>query len=343
MIDKGAQHMGEEMSRYNLGSFVVLICLFGMWLFVENFLIAQQLPEEYESMGGHGISLNHAAVAATDGVAAVRVNPALLSKQKVYNLACGYQWPTVGREFYQAGVVDGRTSKISAGISYTSFSDNYIYYRQSEKADINDSPIARRGSLALSQTLGQWALGVGFTYVEGFPFWSELVFDGKDSQKPQLKKGVGANLGISFALNSQIDLGAAVENISNPKVSSYLPRTGRVGLAYRWAQELQLLFDYRNRERVPEFEGPAIEEANGKNRATELDPEQAIIGGFEAQIQDVIRLTGSIGISADKRQFASAGLAVVNKSFTLAYGIRRPNLEKSVNQHAISTSFDLSI
>jgi hypothetical protein len=328
------------------GSLVRGLLIAALWVRVlleSEVVSAQNIPEEYESMGGHGLGLNDAAVASADGIAAVRVNPGLLSRQRIYNFACGYHWPTEGRDFYQAGVVDGKTSKIAAGISYTSFQENYVYFRQSSQASVNDAPIARRGSIALSQSFEQWSIGFGVTYVEGFPFWSEMVREPSQLSKPPLRKGLGANAGISWTLSSNVDAGLAVENASNKKISAYLPRTLRGGVSYRWSKDIQFLFDYRNRERIPEFESLRPFDLDNVREAESLDAEQSLIGGFDAQFYEVMRLTGSFGGSNDARRFAAAGLAITNKGFTIAYNVRRPNLQKNANHQAISMSLDLSI
>ncbi len=308
-------------------------------------LVGGRLPEEYESMGGHGLSLNNAAVASTDGAAAVRTNPSLLAKQKSYTVTGGYHWPTVGREFYQAAIVDGKTSKIAAGFSYTSFMEDYKYYRIDERSSPWDSPITKRAAIGAGQgIIDGWFLGIGATYIESSPLWSDLVLNPNQIDNPEKRRGFGVNFGISTNLGQNIDLGAAIENATNQKINSYLPQTIRVGAAFRWFPEAQFLIDYKQRERVPEFESKQMTSLEALTTREKLAPEQMILAGVEAQAYDVIRLSGSYGHAlGEYKRSVAAGVAVVNRGFSIAYAWSRPFLNEVSTHQAVSLSLDVTI
>lgn len=306
--------------------------------------VAGRIPEEYESMGGHGLSLNNAAVASTDGAAAVRINPSLLAKQKAYTLTGGYHWPTEGREFYQAAIVDGKTSKVAAGFSYTSFMEDYRYYRLDDRSSPWDSPISKRASVGAGQGIDRWFLGIGATYIESSPLWNSLVLNPNQIDKPERQRGFGVNLGVSASLTQNIDFGAAVENASNQKINSYLPQTLRAGFAYRWSSELQMLIDYKQRARVPEFESKQVPSLESSESQDKLQPEHLVIGGAELQLHDVIRVSGSYGHEiGDSKRSIAAGFAFVNKGFSIAYAWSRPFLDQVATHQAVSLSFDVTI
>jgi opacity protein-like surface antigen len=328
----------------NLKAVAWFLALVSGHLHGETLQLQGRIPEEYESMGGHGLSLNNAAVAATDGAAAVRINPALLARQKLYTLTAGYHWPTQGREFYQAGVVDGKTAKIAAGFSYTSFMEDYRYARINEKASAYDSPISKRAAVGVGQAFESWFLGLGATYIEASPFWNELVLEPNRQDDPEKKKGFGLNLGLSTTIGSQLDLGASIENASNAKINSYLPQTVRAGAAYRWSGELQFVFDYRSRTRVPEFEATQVASLESQAAPVKLKPEQMVLAGFEAQVQDVIRVSGSFGSEmGQERRCVAAGVAVVNKGYSISYAWSRPVLAETASHQAVSLSFELAM
>lgn len=305
-----------------------------------------QIPDEYESASGHSIALNNAAVAATDGASAIRSNPALLAKNKQYTVTGGYHWPMSGRDYYQASIVDGKTSSVAAGLTYTSFPDNYAYVRDSYKASPYDAPIVRRGVVGVGQAFGGWFLGIGGTYVEGCPIWSQSAKYGPDFDRNERIKGFGVNLGLATALTHDLDLGMSVENASNQKISDYAPRTYRAGIAYRFLPTVQGLLDIRQRDRVMAFEGdqqvslePKDAEASGN-----LAPEQMIIGAFEAQIQDFLRFTASYagGINNDRKSL-SGGLAVVTQNISLSYTVARPYMASTAMHQAIAVSIDVTM
>src|SRR5262245_12398472 len=133
----------------------------------------RQIPDEYETTSGHGVAMNNAGYAANDPISAIRANPALMAQQKAYQVSGGYHWPMEGREYFQAAVVDSKTSNVAAGVCYTGYTDDYAYARDDDRASKFDSPIIRRGVLGLAQTFGQLQMGIGGTYVEGHALQSQ--------------------------------------------------------------------------------------------------------------------------------------------------------------------------
>ena len=159
-----------------------------------------RVPDEYESTGGHIGGFSNGGVAAVGGVTAVRANPAMLSEDKEYTVSMGYHWPSGGREFYQAGVVDSKTSPVAAGVSYTGFNDEYDYSQDSSVEVESDSPIMKRAALAMSQSFGAFSAGLGGGYVEAHPLrGTESFVDDEESIK-----GYTLNFGMAGYLGKQL-------------------------------------------------------------------------------------------------------------------------------------------
>lgn len=301
-----------------------------------------QIPDEYESISGHGIAMNNAGFASNDGASAIRANPALLALQKQYTVTAGYHWPSVGRDYFQAAVVDSQTSSVAAGVSYTGFSDDYEYFRENRDASPFDSPLIRRGSIGVAQSFGVLALGVGGTYVESRPTWSDRY---RIAQTDKNIRGVGLNLGVAAPLTPEISVGGSVENVSNNKIKDYAPRTIRAGLAYSFTKMVVGFLDFRQRERVSEFEARSKVDLEAPDaEAQQLLPERMAIASFSAHLQDVLRLVGSYGQSlTDDRRSLAGGLAVVTKNFSLSYTVAQPYMKLSSAHQAVTLSLDMAM
>lgn len=307
-----------------------------------NMSVIGQVPDEYESISGHGIAMNNAGFASNDGASAIRANPALLALQKQYTVTAGYHWPTVGRDYFQAAVVDSQTSPVAAGVSYTGFSNDYEYFRDNREASPYDSPLIRRGSIGIAQSFGVLALGVGGTYIESRPTWSERY---RMAQADKNVRGVGLNLGVAAPLTPSISVGGSVENVSNNKLREYAPRTIRAGMAYSFSKMVVGFLDFRQRERVAEFEARSKVDLESPDAdSPQLPPERMAIASFSAHLQDVLRLVGSYGQSlTDDRRSLAGGLAVVSKNFSLSYTVAQPYMKLSSAHQAVTLSLDMAM
>ena len=301
----------------------------------------RQIPDEYETTSGHDVGLNDAGYAANDGFSAIRANPALLARSKQYTVSAGYNWPTQGRDFYQAGIVDSKTSPLAAGVSYTGFTDNYVYSRSGNEASPFDSPVIRRGVLGLAEAFGSLSLGIGGTYVEAHSLSPDAERYGKD----ETVKGTGLNVGVAGSMSPQLSLGASVENASNEKIKDYAPRTYRAGAAYSFNKQATIFLDFRQRERIAAFEAPPLDLDNPAAKSSILDePERMVIGSFIAQVQNFLRVMASYGQSiTDQRRSLAGGLAVVNKNFSLSYTASRPYMSQSGSHQAVTLSLEMAM
>lgn len=304
--------------------------------------ITKQLPDEYETTSALGSGLNNAGYAGSDPHSAIRANPSLLALDKTYSVSGGYHWPTAGREFFQASVVDSKTSSVAAGVSYTGYTDDYVYPNEpSARNDARfDSPLIRRGVIGVAQILGVISLGAGATYVET----NSLVSSDEKRQGEDRVKGFGLNAGAAASLASGLRAGLSAENLSNKRIKDYAPTTYRGGIAYSMGPVVTAYLDYRHRERVLEFEGSRL-------RLDEIEdtgfssPEQMLFASISAEIQNAIRLLGSYGhaISTDKRRALSGGIAIVNQSVSLSYTTSRPYLARSDTHQAVALAIDMSM
>lgn len=304
----------------------------------------KQIPDEYEATSGSGVALNDAGYAANDAFSAIRANPALMAAQKQYEMTGSYHWPTVGRDFYQAGVVDSKTAPVAAGFSYTGFTDDYQYVRSggtTTDASPYDSPLIRRICGALAGTLGQVMVGAGATYVEAHPLLGSAAYQSGESRV----KGFGLNLGLAAALAPGWSFGAAAENASNGKLADYLPRTYKLGIAWQAEPGLTVFLDARQRERVAAFEAdlPDLDQPAPTSKLMQ-NPERLVIASVSYQAQEYLRLVGSYGKSVtDDRQLAAGGAVLSNKQFSLSYTVQRPYMKQSTAHQAVALSVEMSM
>ena len=314
-------------------------CVFLLFAAQAQAFEVRAIPDEYEATTAADLAMNNAGYAANDPHAGIRVNPALLAGAKAYSVEAGYHWPTSGREFYQAAVVDSKTSNIAAGVSYTGFTDTYSPEEALKNVDGNvDSTRVRRGIIGFAQAFGNIQAGLGATYIEA----NKLEADPGDTSRI---KGTGVNLGISGALTQELRFGASVENASNRRIADYAPKTIRVGTAYAFSPQVTGYLDYRQRDRVLPIEGPQAE--IGKKIAV-IDltkhPEQMVFASLSAQVYDFFRLMGSYGQElSTTRKSLSGGGAVVNKGMSIAYTMSRPYMANQAAHQAVSLGVDMAL
>ncbi len=297
------------------------------------------IPDEYRAGGGYSIGLSHAAMVADNGVAAVVLNPAMIALVRDYRVSLGYSWPATGRGFYQIGVVDGQTAKIAAGVLYTGFHEKFDGhgFLHTEL----DSPVKRRGNVALSGMLGKIALGISGQYVEGFQFSEDVhglpaltsSTHRYASTAHDKRMGITVGLGAAIALTPTLRFGAAVNNLANRKVRDFAPRTIRVGAAWLVAPrgDIAVHLDYRARERVALFE---------REQST---PERLAIASCAVRVYDVVRVLAAYGQSlTDTSGELAAGLMLTDDRISFSYGFRRPWPRNTISQ-AVSLALTVAI
>jgi hypothetical protein len=297
------------------------------------------IPDEYEATTAADLALNNAGFAANDPHAAIRVNPALLAQGKNYSLEAGYHWPSWGREFYQATVVDSKTSPIAAGLSYTSFTDGYNPTESKNKTTFNeDSSVQRRGVIGFGNNFGNISGGIGATYVDAVKLG--------EANDDLHVKGLGLNIGLAAVLTPELRVGGSIENASNRKIADYAPKTIRAGAAYALAPTVTGYVDFRQRDRVVELEAPNCNLGQICPLTVDLrkHPEQMLLASFSAQVYDFFRLLGSYGQElGNDRKSLSGGIAVVNKGMSLAYTASRPYMKQPTAHQAVSFGLDMAL
>lgn len=305
----------------------------------------QKIPDEYETAGGHGLGFSNAGVAAASGLASVRTNPAMLAAEKQYRIYGGYNWPTAGREFFNAGAVDSKTSATAAGISYTSFTDDYRRPDGRNTSSPYDSPVMRRGQVGVAQQLGAVAVGIGGHYVEATTLGTSDTY--LVDQEERIK-GIGLTAGVAGLLTKSIRFGISGENITNKKIADYAPKTYRAGFAYIFGTgDITAHLDFRQRDRVAHFEGDQTITNNFGQievlRAGETAPEQMAIGSFSARVNNYFRLLGGYGqgINTD-RSSLSGGVAIVSEKLSLSYTAARPYMKQASAQQAINLGMEMA-
>lgn len=302
-------------------------------------LQATAIPDEYRATGGHGIGLGHAAIVANTGIASTVLNPAMIALERSYQLSLGYTWPAAGREFYQVGIVDGKTSRVAAGLLYTGFHEDFDAYGFLHQE--LDTPVKRRGVLALSTMIGKISLGINGVYVEGYQFQEGthglLGLTNADHRypntEPEKKRGVATGIGLAAAITPTLRFGASIINLANRKIRDFAPRTIRGGLAYLLTAkgEITLHLDYHERERIALFE------------KGETKPERLTIASCSVLIYNVARLLAAYehDLSNTNHEIA-AGITLVSNKMSLSYGFKK-SLTTSRLQQAINLGLTVAI
>lgn len=308
-------------------------------------LIAPKLPEEYLSPGEQATGFANGGSLSSTGYSAVRANPAMLANDKQYTVGGGYHWPVAGREYYQAGIVDSKTSSIAAGVTYTSALDDYQGpWNKDGSVHPGDSPVKRRVGIALAQNLKNFSLGAAGQFIEAAD--PTKTFD-PDAPK---NKGFTIGAGMIGGITTNLRFGISVENLANKKIAYAAPTIYRAGIAWGAAKDVTVYFDYRRREAVEAFEASAptlsIVDNSAPSASGSLNSEQSLIGGASIRVFDLLRVSAGAGASNAGSQTTSTiagGLALVNKSFTLAYAAQRPDLKQAGVHHSVSLGLETSM
>ena len=314
--------------------------------FAENKLnVGLKLPEEYLSTGEHATAFANGGSLSSTGYSAVRANPAMLANEKQYAFGGGYHWPVAGREYYQAGIVDSKTSTMAAAVNYTSALEDYRGpWNKDGSVRPGESPVRRRIGVGLAQNLKKFSLGAAGQYVEAADP-SKAFDDGADRIK-----GFTFGLGMIGGITSTMRFGLSVENLANKKVAFAAPTIYRGGLAWAAAKDVMLYLDYRRREAVETFEATppslSIVDTGASGASGSLDSEQSLLAGASMKVYDLLRLSAGAGGSSSGGQATSTvagGIALINKSFSLAYAVQRPDLKLAGIHHSVSLGLDMAL
>ncbi len=311
------------------------------------------VPEEYETVGGHALAFGGSVATAIGGVSAIRCNPAMLALEKEYSINGSYSWPSAGRDFYQLGIIDGKTSPIAAGFSYSSAIDNYQGVSpgapasgQASENNLNltaDTPAVRRASLAMAMPVGRMYLGFGSNYVEAKPP-GEVFLDSTTKSVKGFTMGFGAVAHVT----PQFRLGLSAENLANRKLSYVAPTFYRAGASYFLGDIISLHLDYRRREAVDIYEGrkPSFAVATD-NQASEGNSGDSLINmSSSIKVYDLLRLVASAGQNQSTKSSsirAAAGVSLINQNFNFSYQVLRADLARESVHHAVSLGVDVSI
>ena len=295
--------------------------------------LSLDIPDEYRTVGGRGTALGHSATVANNGVSSIVLNPAMLAIDRDYQLSLGYSWPTSGREFYQVGVVDGKTSKVYTGFREGFDAERFLHEEL-------DAPIRRRGVLALAMAVGKVSLGINGQYLEGYRFQDSVngllgLVDSAHvyrSQDHEVIRGISAGLAVATVLSPTLRIGASLNNLANRKVADFAPRTIRAGVSYIATAngEVTVHADYLHRQRLALFD----------SKTTQMATVSCSI-----LVYDVIQVLAAYGKSlAEERQELSAGLALSNDRMSISYGLRQPLPETTeAMQQSVNLSLTVSI
>ncbi len=313
-------------------------CLFGS----DTYL--QRLPDEIEAVGGQGTAQSQAGSVALNDTAALRLNPAMLATRRSYDLMGGYYWPSAGRPFYKAGVIDGVTSPIAMGFEYTGFQEQLKPLAQRQEID---SPVSRRISLGLAVPSQLFALGFAAHYVE-----SEDITVPEGGAKPLKAIALGAGLLVPIGTGARI--GVSIENFNNKRIAAVAPTTLRAGLSWEDSSKVLLVSaDYRQRQRSKilerpiavgsaELAEPTVPVAAADNlQEMASDPEKMGFVGMQATIYNLLRFFSSYGqsLNGEDRSVVSGGLGLYQKNYTVAYAVSK----KFPRQTELESSLQLSV
>lgn len=309
-----------------------------------------KVPEEFESTGGHSLAFGGSVSSGLGGVSAVRSNPALLGLDREYSVNASYHWPAAGRDFYQVGIVDGKTSSVAAGLSFTGSLDQYQGLSDTENMESGvqktslskDSPIVRRAGLAFAIPVGRIFLGATGGYIEARPPAETL---NPSDTKPV--KGFTLGLGMASQVSRSLRFGISAENLANKKIRYAAPTFVRVGASYFFGDVVTLNLDYRRRESVSVYEGATPSLSLASNDSSEVEAfENLLIGSTAVRVYDLLRLIGSVGreLNGDSPSTRIAGgVSLVNQQFNFSYQALRPDISNESVHHAVALGLEISM
>ncbi|SME90843.1 hypothetical protein [Pseudobacteriovorax antillogorgiicola] len=299
-----------------------------------------RIPDEYELAGSSTLGVMNAGVAQATGIDAIYINPALLVLDREYSVSASYHWPTEGRDYYRLGIVDGKTSQYAAGASYVGFqgdaNDSFVDPLS------RDSRVLKRASLGVAYPFRWFAVGIAGYYVEGLEpeLEQQKVVDG-------LSLGVGA---VAYLARS-LRVGLSAQNLNNDKVQAFAPRFYKAGLSWDMIENLVSLHaDYRQRERVKDFEGslvaiPGLELDESSLKGLQ-SPEKMVFLGGKATVYNLLKVATNFGttVGDDERRSSIAGsIGVYQKDYSFVYTVSQPHMNYSDLQSALTLQVFMKI
>ena len=312
------------------------------------------VPEEYGATGGNSLAFGGSVASGVCGVSSVRANPALLALEKEYGVSAAYHWPSAGRDFYQVGVVDGKTSAVAAGFTYTGAFDNYqgIASRGAAEATSasrrspmsKDSPIVKRAAAALALPIGKVYAGIEGGYVE-----ARNPADTLFEEAGATIKGFTLGLGLAAHFTQAFRVGISAENLANKKVQFAAPTYFRMASSYFFGDIATLHLDYRRREAVTLYEGsaPTLTLADeGAPKSKVAQAENFVNVSTSVKIYDLLRVIAAAGQNKSQDHFATqlaGGLSLINEKFNFSYQVLQPNVAESSVHHVVSLGLEMAM
>jgi hypothetical protein len=305
-----------------------------------------EIPDEIDSAGGVRTGLSNGGLAFDSGISAIRSNPAMIAMDKTYSISGGYHWPSVGSDYYQVGVIDSKTSEVSAGISLVRPTEDFkvVSKRANDREVVH--PLKNRVSVAFGLSLQKLAVGISGQLVEAFEFQQE-------SETLEKIRGNTLGFGVAGLLTPTIRFAASVENLANKSVEYIAPRFYRAGLAY--ANESGLFSvhtDYVSRAAIIDSESSFFTErlrsfglaADSNTDLKSAEMKQQMIGSFSARAYDLLRILGGYGveIGSDKQSFGG-GIALVKDAWTFSYVAMRPDTDSPTAHQAASLEVNINL
>jgi hypothetical protein len=342
--------MSKSQSLFRVATVLALISLPGNGFSASG----TPVPEEYESTGGQSLAFGGSVVTGLGGASAIRANPALMSLEKEYSVNGAYHWPTAGRDFYQVGVVDSKTSSVAAGFTYTGAQDNYQGLSSqdgtrdstSNRPEVvglsKDSPVVKRASLAFALPVGKVFLGAGGSFVEARSPTEALMEDSNARVK-----GFTMGFGLAGHLTDALRIGISAENLANKKVQYAAPTFYRAGASYFMGGLASIHLDYRRREAVPMYEGRAASftlDGTDDGRTATIGAENFLNASASVRIYDLLRVimaTGQVRSAEQSATRVAGGLALVNQNFNFSYQALKPSMAEDAVHHALSLGFNI--
>jgi hypothetical protein len=300
---------------------------------------AWSLPEEIEAVSGSGAALAGSGVASVSDQGAIRLNPAMLYLHRAYDVGGGYYWPAQGRPFYKVSVIDGITSRYVAGFEYTGFAENL---KERNRADaVGDSPVHKRGSVAISIPTDYFAIGFSGHYVEA----EDTI---TDPANPEVYKGISLGAGVIAMLGNQIRLGVSLENFNNRRIAEVAPKTARVGLA--WEDKTQTVTvhgEVRQRDRAVnlEWNDPIVDGLALAPSEVDDKPERMAFGGIQVKTFDMLRIFAAHGrtIRGEAREVTGGGIGIYQKQFSFSYATSKKDPDAKDWQSSLHLSLTMKI
>lgn len=285
------------------------------------------LSEEFGAAGGNANGFANGGSVADSGVESVKLNPAMLALAKKYSLGGSYHFPSGGRDFYKAGIVDSTTSRIAAGFTYTGFAEPTSQTLAGEVA-VDGRYVDRRMSLGLAIPTRFMAFGVTGQWTEAAPLKA-----GSDSEldPKQVIRGLTWNVGVVGLLSSGVRAGLSVEGLGSSEIKEYAPNVLRAGIAVTALAGLGGVH--------LDFVQTSSTEVGGVD-------EQTAISSFSMKVYDFFRLNGAYGkdvhAGAD-RETAALGISFVAPRVSLSFNKSAKDLRTGWNQDSVNMNLELAM